>query len=170
MRDRAARDLLDLAVEHMYGRFGPHDEESHDHSGRDQHPVPGEGSKRLSDEAACRHEADVDTGQKQDQTGKGIEGAHTDADHVLAAETAAEQLKGEKEDDDRQQCQRNFFRIRRQFHDEGADDVLGRFRLDDRKRCIGGILGMIDDAQQQDGHDRSDAAKGDHAEVVLFFL
>ena len=104
------------------------------------------------------------------QAGKGIEGAHTDADHVLAAETAAEQLKGEKEDDDRQQCQRNFFRVRRQFHDEGANDVLGRFRLDDRKRCIGGISGMIDDAQQQDGHDRSDAAKGDHAEVVLFFL
>ena len=106
--DRACAQLLDLLVERMHRRLGVDDEPAHQHRKRGEQVDLPPLCQRRAERVAERREADIHAREEQHQTEVCIEDTDENAQKRELAQLERNDLKDEKEDEDRQQRHGHF--------------------------------------------------------------
>ena len=123
--------------------------------------------KAAAQEISDRSKADVDAGQKQDQSQNGVHKADQHAENLMRRIGASKKLKQCKYTDNGERTLKNFTDIVREGLHKFQDDILrgkNRRKLDG---VVGGFGWMIEDAEQHDHQDRADTAERNETEAVI---
>ena len=108
-----------------------------------------------------RHESDIDAGQKQRQTNKGIEKTDADFLELNLVKALKDQLKYRTECNDRQQGGNDLTYVVRQRMDKFRCDLAGVLELRNCDLRITSVAARIKNAEQQDRKHGADAAQCD---------
>ena len=167
VRNHSAGEILDLLVENLNGGLGPDNREADEDADWNQNPGVLVAPKAAAKEISDRSKADVDAGQKQDQSQNGIHKADQHTKNLMRRVGPSKKLKQREYTDNGERTLKNLTDIVREGLHKFQGDILrgkNRRKLD---RVVGGFGWMIEDAEQHDHQNRSDAAERDETEAVI---
>ena len=138
-----------------------------EHSDGDEHPFIGAGPEPFAQQTAHRRKAHIDPGEEEHQPDDRVDKAHCHPQHLPATIAVGHQLEDDPDAGHRQQAGEHFFGVFRQSVGKLEHHIL---RGDNSRYHRGGVdrvLRVVEDAQQQDHQNWSDAAQRHEAEAVF---